>query len=147
MFRIHQNTSDLLAFSATRHFQGNPRPSLITEIRLTCTAALKILRTKRLICTTIYLYFAFKVRNLPSSAEALQRSCKLDSTMLSNTNILQHLKAIYCKALDLLSYRFCKHNWRLGVSSPVNRLGGLTGSPHAENADGRGTSVLYFFSR
>ena len=74
-----QNISNLLDFVATRHCQGNPRPSLITEIRLTCTAALRVLLGSRLRTKTLYSYSAFKVQNLPSSAEAFQLASRLNS--------------------------------------------------------------------
>ena len=124
---VRQNTSHLLDFVATRHCQGNPRPSLITEIRLTCTAALKILHTERLICTTTYLYFAFKVRNLPSSAEAFQLASKLNSTILSNTKILRHIKAICCKVFSLLFIVFGGERCSLTSSLSNHRLVNIIG--------------------
>ena len=53
----------------TRPCQGDPRPSLITELRLTCKAALRVLLRLRLKAETLYSYSAFKVLVSPSSAD------------------------------------------------------------------------------
>ena len=51
---------------------------------------------------------------------------ELDRRVLVDYNIIQRSKALSCKAFNLLTYRFGKHNWRLDVSSPANiRLAGV----------------------
>ena len=96
MFRQVKNTSNLLDFVATRHCQSNPRPSSISRIRLTCTAALKVLLSLRLKTETTYLYSAFKVQQLASSAEALQLATSLNSIelirLLYNSSKLYNVK-------------------------------------------------------
>ena len=66
----HCGRHKLLRFpQKTRPCQGDPRPSLITELRLTCKAALRVLLSLRLKAETLYSYSAFKVLISPSSAE------------------------------------------------------------------------------
>ena len=151
MFRQVKNTSNLLDFVATRHCQGNPRPSLITEIRLTCTAALKVLLDLRLKIETLYFYFADKVQNLASSAEAFQLATKLGSS-LSNTYILQRLQSLFCEDFSRLFIFFV--NIIGGAhSSPVKNIGrnnyvvlnrprSLTGVPCAKT-DGRQKAIAH----
>ncbi len=52
---------------------------------------------------------------------------ELGQRVLVDCTIIQHFKPLSRKVFDLLTYLFCKHNWRLGVSSPTKRM--LAGVP------------------
>ncbi len=120
----------------TRPCQGDPRPSLITELRLTCKAALRVLLSLRLLAETLYSYSAFKVLISPSSAETFQLASEKNS-LSSNINIIQ--RAVHLLFEFFVSFIGGAHSsvpvaWgnprRLYGTSPANPSG-LTGVPCA----------------
>lgn len=98
-------------FIATRRCQANPSLSGLAPLSLLELVTLRILPSLRFKARTLYSYSTFKVHNLPSSAVTFQFASKLNS-YLSNTTIIQKLKVLCCKVLDILTYLFGQHNWR-----------------------------------
>ncbi len=76
--------------------------------------------TQNLVSAPDYHLFTIKAGCISGCASGISPVLELDHRVFVDANILQQLKALFCKVFNLLTYRFCKHNWRLGFPLPLN---------------------------